>query len=114
MTLPPLPSDFATLQWTAGHLALLSAGPIPSPRAFGPCDVRRVADDLDVWDAYDAIAAPTLLLRGAASDVLAAPVAARMTQRGPKPRLIEFAGVGHAPTLATAAEIELLRTFLAS
>ncbi|WP_232496116.1 glycoside hydrolase family 68 protein [Novosphingobium kaempferiae] len=52
MTLPPLPSDFATLQWTAGHLALLSAGPIPSPRAFGPCDVRRVANDLDVWDAW--------------------------------------------------------------
>ncbi len=70
--------------------------------------------DLDVWDAYDAIAAPTLLLRGETSDVLAAPVAAKMVQRGPKPRLVEFAGVGHAPTLATAAEIDLLRNFLAS
>jgi pimeloyl-ACP methyl ester carboxylesterase len=70
--------------------------------------------DLDVWDAYDAIAAPTLLLRGETSDVLAAQVAAKMTQRGPKPRLVEFAGVGHAPTLATPAEIGLLRNFLAS
>lgn len=70
--------------------------------------------DLDVWDAYDAIAAPTLLLRGETSDVLAAPVAAKMCARGPRPRLVEFAGVGHAPTLATAAEIDLLRNFLAS
>jgi len=69
--------------------------------------------DLDVWDAYDAIAARTLLLRGASSDVLARPVAEQMTKRGPQPRLVEFAGVGHAPTLASAAEIGLLRDFLA-
>jgi pimeloyl-ACP methyl ester carboxylesterase len=70
--------------------------------------------DLDVWDAYDAITAPTLLLRGATSDVLSASVARTMTLRGPKPRLVEFAGVGHAPTLATGAEIDLLREFLST
>ena len=69
--------------------------------------------DLDVWDSYDAIAAPTLLLRGETSDVLDPAVARQMTTRGPKPRLVEFAGVGHAPTLATEAEIALLRDFLA-
>lgn len=69
--------------------------------------------DLDVWDAYDAITAPTLLLRGETSDVLSVPVAAKMTQRGPRPRLVEFPGIGHAPTLATDAEIDLLRQFLA-
>jgi len=37
-----------------------------------------------------------------------------MQRRGPKPRLVEFPGVGHAPTLASAAEIALLRDFLAS
>ncbi len=68
--------------------------------------------DLDVWDAYDAIEAKTLLLRGEASDVLSREVAERMTLRGPRPRLVEFAGVGHAPTLAGEAEIGLLRTFL--
>jgi pimeloyl-ACP methyl ester carboxylesterase len=70
--------------------------------------------DLDVWGAYDAITAPTLLLRGATSDVLSASVARTMTLRGPKPRLVEFAGVGHAPTLATGAEIDLLREFLST
>jgi pimeloyl-ACP methyl ester carboxylesterase len=70
--------------------------------------------DLDVWDAYDAIAAKTLLLRGMESDVLPADVAAQMVERGPKPRLVEYEGIGHAPTLTTDAEIGLLRLFLAS
>lgn len=70
--------------------------------------------DLDVWDEYDAIAAKTLLLRGAQSDVLPADVAAQMVERGPKPRLVEYQGIGHAPTLTTQAEIDLLREFLAS
>jgi pimeloyl-ACP methyl ester carboxylesterase len=70
--------------------------------------------DLDLWDDYDAITAKTLLIRGANSDVLPAPVAAEMVRRGPKPRLVEFPGIGHAPTLASQAEIELLRGFLAS
>lgn len=68
--------------------------------------------DLDVWDAYDAITVPTLLLRGESSDVLAPSVAEQMTKRGPKARLVEFANVGHAPTLTTGAEIDLLRDFL--
>ncbi len=69
--------------------------------------------DLDVWDAYDSLDLPTLLLRGRTSDVLSAEVARRMTQRGPRPRLVTFDECGHAPTLATAAEIKLLRDFLA-
>ncbi|MGE0502696.1 MAG: alpha/beta fold hydrolase [Rhizobiaceae bacterium] len=70
--------------------------------------------DLDVWDKYDAITAPTLLVRGAASDVLPSAVAASMVQRGPRPRLVEIAGCGHAPTLANAEQIGLLREFLSS
>jgi pimeloyl-ACP methyl ester carboxylesterase len=70
--------------------------------------------DLDVWDAYDALTAKTLLLRGETSDVLAPAVAQEMTQRGPKPRLIQYSGAGHAPTLASEREIADLRKFLAS
>lgn len=70
--------------------------------------------DLDVWDKWDAVDVPTLLIRGEHSDVLSAEVAQEMVQRGPRPRLVEFAGVGHAPTLATDAEIALLRDFLVS
>lgn len=69
--------------------------------------------DLDVWDKYDAVTAPMLLIRGVASDVLAAATAEAMTRRGPRPRLVTIDGCGHAPTLASEAQIGLLRTFLA-
>ncbi|MDN2567071.1 alpha/beta hydrolase [Aquibium sp. A9E412] len=69
--------------------------------------------DLDQWEAYDAITAPTLVLRGAESDVLPAAVAEAMTRRGPRARLETLQGCGHAPTLTTAREIALLRDFLA-
>lgn len=70
--------------------------------------------DLDVWDKYDAVSAPTLLIRGATSDVLSEVTAARMTSRGPKPRLVTISDCGHAPTLANNEQISLLREFLAS
>lgn len=69
--------------------------------------------DLDVWDAYDAIQAKTLLIRGEASDVLPADIAAEMMRRGPRPPLVTMPGCGHAPTLADEAGIALLRDFLA-
>ncbi|MCB1381396.1 MAG: alpha/beta hydrolase [Notoacmeibacter sp.] len=68
--------------------------------------------DLDCWPQWDGVAAKTLLLRGETSDVLPAAVATEMTGRGPRPELVEFAGVGHAPTLATEGEIATLRAFL--
>ncbi|MGN6471426.1 MAG: alpha/beta fold hydrolase [Rhizobiaceae bacterium] len=70
--------------------------------------------DLDLWPAYDAIIAKTLLVRGESSDVLPQRVADEMRRRGPKPELHVVRGCGHAPTLASAGEIALLRTFLAS
>ncbi|MDN5926621.1 MAG: alpha/beta hydrolase [Hyphomicrobiales bacterium] len=69
--------------------------------------------DLDVWGAYDAVIAKTLLLRGENSDVLPMRVAEEMTRRGPKPDLHVLSGYGHAPALASEREIGLLRSFLA-
>jgi hypothetical protein len=37
-----------------------------------------------------------------------------MTQRGPKPELVEFEGVGHAPALMAAEQIRVVRDFLVS
>ena len=65
-----------------------------------------------LWYLYDAITAPTLLLRGADSDLLAAATALQMTQRGPKARLLEFPGVGHAPTLIAADQVDAVTSFL--
>jgi pimeloyl-ACP methyl ester carboxylesterase len=65
-----------------------------------------------LWAAYDAIRCPTLLLRGAESDLLTAEAAREMTQRGPKPQLVEFEGVGHAPTLMHLNQIATVQNFL--
>ena len=53
----------------------------------------------DLWPVWDAIRCPALVLRGAQSDLLSREVAQAMSARGPKPRVIEFAGTGHAPML---------------
>ncbi|QDO99057.1 alpha/beta hydrolase [Ferrovibrio terrae] len=67
----------------------------------------------DAWPLYDQIAARTLLLRGAVSDLLAENTAAEMTRRGPKARRIDISGVGHAPALDTLEQIALIAQFLA-
>ena len=64
------------------------------------------------WAAYDAIRCPTLVLRGADSDLLSRQTAQAMTQRGPKARCVEFAGVGHAPTLIANDQVAAVRDFL--
>ena len=65
-----------------------------------------------LWQLYDGITAETLLLRGAQSDLLSSKMAVEMTQRGPKARLLEFADVGHAPTLVAPDQLEAVSTFL--
>ncbi len=65
-----------------------------------------------LWQLYDNISAQTLLLRGADSDLLSPATAQAMGQRGPKARLIEFAGVGHAPTLIAADQLAAVTGFL--
>jgi pimeloyl-ACP methyl ester carboxylesterase len=65
-----------------------------------------------IWALYDAITAQTLLVRGADSDLLSRETAALMTQRGPKARLVEFAGVGHAPTFVALDQVDTVASFL--
>ena len=68
----------------------------------------------DLWAVWDAVRCPTLLLRGAESDLLSVDTAAAMRARGPKPKLVEFAGVGHAPMLLTPEQIAPVAAFLES
>ena len=65
-----------------------------------------------VWQLYDNIRATTLLIRGADSDLLSLDTALAMTARGPKARLVEFAGVGHAPTLIADDQVDCVTGFL--
>jgi pimeloyl-ACP methyl ester carboxylesterase len=68
--------------------------------------------DINLWDYWDPIPCPTLLLRGIQSDLLLKDNALAMTQRGPRPRLVEFEGIGHAPALMAQDQIAVVRDFL--
>lgn len=78
----------------------------PFRRAMGQ------GEDVQLWPIYDAVGCPTLVLRGAQSDLLTAGTAEQMAARGPKARVVEVAGVGHAPVLMDAAQIGIVRDFL--
>lgn len=65
-----------------------------------------------LWSVYDQIQAEVLLIRGQESDLLLPPTAQAMTERGPRARLVEWAGIGHAPTLTAPEQIEVLADFL--
>ncbi len=71
------------------------------------------AGEAMLWHLYDRISCPTLLLRGAESDLLSPASATAMAARGPRCRVHELPGVGHAPTLVAADQRELVRRFLA-
>ena len=70
------------------------------------------AGEAALWRAYDAISCPTLLLRGADSDLLTADTARAMTGRGPRAHLHQFDGVGHAPTLVAGDQVRVVQEFL--
>jgi len=82
------------------------------PRIAEPYRASLPERDIELWPFYDAIRCPTLVLRGAESDLLARETAQRMAQRGPKARVVEIPAVGHAPTLMEAGQISVVREFL--
>lgn len=70
------------------------------------------AGEAAMWRLYDAIACPTLLVRGERSDLLTRETAQAMAQRGPRAKLVEIAGVGHAPMFMHDGQIAVVRDFL--
>ncbi|HEY4137629.1 MAG TPA: alpha/beta hydrolase [Casimicrobiaceae bacterium] len=73
---------------------------------------RQQVPPAALWNLWDAIKCPTLILRGAQSDMLLESTAREMAVRGPRPRVIEFAGVGHAPMLLTQDQYDPVVAFL--
>ncbi|MGI4939685.1 MAG: alpha/beta fold hydrolase [Janthinobacterium lividum] len=61
--------------------------------------------NLSLWSYWDAIRCPTLVLRGADSDLLLPSTAKDMTRRGPRADLVEFADCGHAPALMDELQV---------
>lgn len=70
-------------------------------------------DTIDLWEPLRRITAPTLLVRGAESDVLSPDVAKRMVDALPDGRLVEISGAGHpVPMDQPEAFARAVRAFL--
>ena len=67
---------------------------------------------IDLWATWAELRCPTLILRGADSDVLSRETALQMRSSRPGVELVEFADVGHAPALMSYDQIEAIRAFL--
>ena len=74
------------------------------------------AGEAFLWQLYEDITAETLVTRGLESDLLSITTAASMCERGKKmpvpARLVEFAGVGHAPTFVAKDQHDVVVDFL--
>jgi pimeloyl-ACP methyl ester carboxylesterase len=67
---------------------------------------------IDLWPTWDAVECPTLVLRGAESDLLLESTVRRMQVGGPRVEFVEFAGIGHAPWLKSEDQIAAVRDFI--
>jgi pimeloyl-ACP methyl ester carboxylesterase len=82
------------------------------PRLAEPFHAGMPKGDMEIWPIYDAIRCPTLVIRGANSDLLSRKTVQQMAERGPKAKGVEIPDVGHAPTLLHADQIAIIRDFL--
>lgn len=71
-------------------------------------------EDVELWPFYDQIRCPTLVLRGAQSDLLRRETVEEMTRRGPHAESLEIPGVGHAPTFMHDSQVAVVREYLRS
>ena len=65
-----------------------------------------------LWQVFDSLTCDVLVLRGQESDLLDGDTARSMAERGANARLVEFAGIGHAPTLVSPDQIRAVEEFL--
>jgi pimeloyl-ACP methyl ester carboxylesterase len=84
------------------------------PRIAEPFKAAFTGQEIDLWPFYERIACPTLVVRGAETDLLARDTWLRMGACGPQAKLAEIPGVGHAPMFMDADQIAVVRDFLLS
>ena len=66
------------------------------------------------WPAFELLAdVPTLVIRGALSDILEPETVRQMLRHKPDLKIVEVEKVGHAPVLDEPPAVEAIKTFLA-
>jgi len=67
---------------------------------------------IDLWGTWAEIRCPTLILRGAESDVLSRETLAQMQELRPGVEVLELPGTGHAPALMSYDQVAAVREFV--
>ena len=106
------------VQWR--HLTKYSVGQRPDgrwgfvydPLIAAPFKAAFSGQPIDLWPLYEGVRCPTLVIRGAESDLLTRDTWQQMGERGPRAKLAEIPGVGHAPMFLSADQIAVVRDFL--
>ena len=96
-------------------LKRLPDGELTWKYAKGLRDMMREGrrDAVDLWEPLPRIPCPTLVVRGAESDILSAEVAKKMAERLPDGRVVEIAGAGHTVPADRPEEfVRQIRAFL--
>jgi pimeloyl-ACP methyl ester carboxylesterase len=107
-------------QWR--RLAETSTRRLPDGRVtphYDPAMVQQFVnypDDYLLWEHYERLAQPVLLLRGAESDLVLRETVERMRTQGPgragRLRVIEVPGCGHAPALNVTDQLDTVLNFI--
>jgi pimeloyl-ACP methyl ester carboxylesterase len=106
------------VQWR--HLTEYSVGQrsdgrwgfVYDPLIAAPFKAAFNGQPIDLWPLYEGVRCPTLVIRGAESDLLTRDTWQQMGERGPRAKLAEIPGVGHAPMFLSADQIAVVRDFL--
>jgi cobalt-zinc-cadmium efflux system protein len=73
--------------------------------------VLAKAGEVALWNHFDAITVPILIVRGGDSDLLSSATVDEMLRRNPHARSITIPGVGHAPAFLKPEQIALAAEF---
>lgn len=81
------------------------------PRIAEPFRAAFGDGDISLWPLYEAVHCPTLVIRGAESDLLTQETWKRMGTCGPRAETVEIPAVGHAPMFLSDEQIDIARHF---
>lgn len=84
---------------------------IAEPIARQDASVLKGAEAV-LWAGFESLREPVLVLRGETSDLFTEQSLLEMQQRNVRARSVTFAGVGHAPTLRSADQLDAVADFL--
>lgn len=69
--------------------------------------------NVDMWETWEKITCPVLVLRGKNSSFLSEETAEKMLTLGPETTLVEFDNTGHTPTLRNNEQVDVVKDWLA-